>query len=402
MSAPATISNRIDSPTGLPLGGMLVGDPNPAPVNRRLPAEQLGGENESTASTSPGSPRALAGNVLDPLNCADWDERVNRWPTASVFHSSAWLAVLADSYGFKPFAVVAPAEAGGRAALLPMMECASPLFGRRGVSLPFTDAVPALADTAGAVPALFERALELARARRWRSLELRGGAGFDNAPPSVTFLGHWLDLNRGADGLWSCLDDSVRRALRKAVRAGVEVCCETSWESVEHFYGLHCQTRRMHGLPPQPLSFFRNIHRHLIARGAGCVFSARHQGQLLAAAVFLHRGRHAVYKFGASDKSRQDLRANNAVMWEAIKRYAAEGFESLDFGRTSCQQAGLRRFKLGWGTRETAIAYWKFDLRRRAFAAGKDRSTGWHTALFRRLPLPVLRWLGARLYPHLI
>lgn len=401
MSAPATISNRIDTPAGLSLGARPTANADQVPVSRKLTAEPVVGEIESAASAMPGCPRALAGDVLDPVNCPDWDERVNRWPTATVFHSSAWLAVLADSYGFKPFAVVAPAEGEERAALLPVMECASPLFGRRGVSLPFTDAIPVLADTAGAVPALFERALELARARRWRSLELRGGAGLDGAKPSVRFLGHLLDLDRDGARLWSRLDDAVRRALRKAARAGVEVCRETSWESVEHFYGLHCQTRRMHGLPPQPLSFFRNIHRYLIARGAGCVFSARHQGQVIAAAVFLHRGGRAVYKFGASDKSRQDLRANNAVMWEAIKHYAAEGFELLDFGRTSCQQVGLRRFKLGWGTRETAIAYWKFDLRRREFVTGTDRSTGWHTVLFRRLPLPVLRWLGAQLYPHL-
>lgn len=398
MSVPAAISNRVDWPVGLPVAGKPLGDSDQIPGNRKPQVEALGG---ATTSATPDNPRALAGEVLNPLNNPDWDDCVNRWPTASVFHSSAWLAVLADSYGFKPFAVVTPADGGGRAAMLPVMECTSPLFGRRGVSLPFTDTAPALADTAGTAPVLFEQALELARARKWRSLELRGGAGFGGARPSVTFLGHLLDLERGTDGLWSRLDDAVRRALRKAARAGVEVCRETTWESVERFYHLHCQTRRLHGLPPQPLSFFWNIHRHLIARGAGCVFSARHQGQVLAAAVFLHRGKRAVYKYGASDKNRQELRANNAVMWEAIKHYASEGFESLDFGRTSPQQAGLRRFKLGWGTRETSIAYWKFDLRRRCFVTGKDRSTGWHTALFRRLPLPVLRWLGARLYPHL-
>lgn len=343
---------------------------------------------------------ATAVRVFDPLASAAWEDWLNRWPSASIFHSSAWMAVLADSYGFKPLALVTPAREV-RPAMLPLMECASPLLGRRGVSLPFTDEAPVLADTPTEVHTLLDRALELGRERKWRSLELRGGAGLEDANAAVTFWGHTLNLDRNADGLWARLDDSVRRALRKAARGGVEVRRETTWEAVMQFYRLHCQTRRLHGLPPQPLHFFRNLHRHLVARDAGCLFSAYHQGHAVAAAVFLYRGKRAVYKFGASDKSRQELRANNAVMWEAIQHYAARGFESLDFGRTSCQQAGLRRFKLGWGTRETRIAYWKYDLRRRCFVTVNDRSTGWHTALFRHLPVPVLRWLGARLYPHL-
>lgn len=400
MLANATTPTRTD-PFGAPPEATEpngIGDRTPA---RGAPEPARDADRSLAGSPDPGRDNsASAVRVFDPLASAAWEAWLNRWPSASVFHSSAWMAVLADSYGFKPLALVTPAREV-RPAMLPLMECTSPLLGRRGVSLPFTDEAPMLADSPAEARTLFEQALKLGQERKWRSLELRGGTGLEGANASVTFLGHTLDLDRNPEGLWARLDESVRRALRKAARGGVEVRRETTWESVWQFYRLHCQTRRLHGLPPQPLRFFRNLHRHLMVRDAGCVFSAYHQGHAVAAAVFLHRGRRAVYKFGASDKSRQELRANNAVMWEAIKHYASEGFESLDFGRTSCQQAGLRRFKLGWGTSETRIAYWKYDLRRRGFVSGKDRSTGWHTALFRRLPLPVLRWLGARLYPHL-
>ena len=38
-----------------------------------------------------------------------------------------------------------------------------------------------------------------------------------------------------------------------------------------------------------------------------------------------------IYKYGASDERHQNLRANNRVMWEAIRRHAADGFAILDF-----------------------------------------------------------------------
>ncbi len=355
---------------------------------------------ETTVPQTNSVPLRLAGGACDPLTCADWDFWVGQWSEASVFHTTGWMAVLADSYGFRPYACVVPTQAG-RPALLPVMECSSPIFGRRGVSLPFTDAVPALAESSEQRQALWEQVLTLGRARKWRSVEWRGGMPAEGARTAISFYNHTLALEGTPDALWGRLDDPVRRALRKAARLGVEVRRETTWESVRHFYRLHGQTRRWHGLPPQPLSFFRHLHHHLIGRGAGCVFSAWHQGEVIAAAVFLQRGRRAIYKFGASDRSRQELRANNAVMWEAIRYFTASGLEWLDLGRTSYQQEGLRRFKLGWGARESMLNYCKFDLRRHTFVTAPDHSIGWHTAVFRRLPLPFLRWLGARLYPHL-
>jgi hypothetical protein len=349
------------------------------------------------------APANGAGNcqVVNLLATPAWDEWVLDWPAATVFHTSAWAAVLADTYGFQASGLVCP-EQSGRRALLPVMECSSPITGRRGVALPFSDHVAPLAECAADSRALFEAALALGRARGWRSVEFRGGfEELGQGDASSTFLGHTLDLREGEQALFGRFDGSVRQAVRKAARAGVEVRRESSWEAVVGFYDLHCQTRRSHGLPPQPVRFFRNIHRHLIARGAGWVFTAHYCGRPLAAALFLHAGRVALYKFGASDRGHLELRANNAVMWEAIRHYAGQGFATLDFGRTSPGQEGLRRFKQGWATVEKMIAYGKYDLRRNGFATSRDHSSGWHAAVFRRLPVPVLRWLGERLYPHL-
>ena len=59
--------------------------------------------------------------------------------------------------------------------------------------------------------------------------------------------------------------------------------------------------------------------------------------------MFFKLGRHAVYKFGASDERLQELRANNFAMFEAIRYLAEGGAETLHFGRTEKENQGLRR-----------------------------------------------------------
>src|SRR5205823_295553 len=117
-------------------------------------------------------------------------------------------------------------------------------------------------------------------------------------------------------------------------------------------------TRKRHGLPPQPVSFFLNIYEEVIKAGLGFLVMAKSGSRPVAAAVFFHHGKSAVYKFGASDESFQELRGNNLVMWEAIQSLARRGFKTLHFGRTSPANAGLRRFKLAWGTTEETISYY--------------------------------------------
>jgi hypothetical protein len=46
------------------------------------------------------------------------------------------------------------------------------------------------------------------------------------------------------------------------------------------------------------------------------------------------------------------LRANNLVMWEAIRWFSRNQFRSLHFGRTDQVQEGLMQFKRGWGAED--------------------------------------------------
>ena len=123
-----------------------------------------------------------------------------------------------------------------------------------------------------------------------------------DAEPSMRYYTHQLDLTVGYEEVLSGFDSSVRRAVRKAGESGLEVRVSHSMESMERFYKLYCLTRKRHGLPPQPYSFFESIHRHIVVPGMGIIVEASYQGKPIAANVFFLFGRTAIYKYGASDE----------------------------------------------------------------------------------------------------
>jgi len=344
--------------------------------------------------------KSLQMRILDPVHNPGWDVVVALHRDAGCFHTSAWARVLRQTYNHHPFYL--QFSRGRRlAALIPLMEVRSPFTGRRGVCLPFSDACEPLIFDPEAVDLVRDRLVRFARERRWKHLEIRGGKWLQPASSSVAkFYGHTLDLRRRVRDLADCFDSSVRRAIRKAERNNVSVAVGRNRQVIDDFYRLHVQTRRRHGLPPQPASFFLNIYEHIIKPGLGFTVLAQRESRPIAAAIFFRFGKNALYKYGASDKRFQEFRANNLVMWQGIQFLARTGAEKLHFGRTERENDGLRRFKLSWHTEEETINYFRIDPSGRPGLAPARHDSGFHKKIFGRLPLMFNQLAGSIIYPH--
>jgi hypothetical protein len=339
--------------------------------------------------------------VLDPLTHPSWDSLIAAHPDSTFFHGSAWARVLQETYGHRLFYFCRLAN-GQLEGLLPVMEVSSLWTGRRGVSLPFTDLCALLETGDEGDTGLHSLAIEKGRERNWRYLECRSDRhDWPNSSPALAFFGHVIDLKRGEQTIFDDFQGSTRRNLRRAKAAGLQITFGNTLESMRIFYSLHNLTRRRHGLPPQGFRFFKNIARHVVSAGHGFTVTAWVGNRPVAAAVYFHWGRQAIFKFGASDYAFQHLRPNNLVMWEAIKRFAADGYTSLHLGRTSLANQGLRRYKLGFGAREEKIGYCRYDFRKRAFVVRRHPVRETSSRVFRCLPLPMLRLAGSLIYPHL-
>jgi Acetyltransferase (GNAT) domain len=345
--------------------------------------------------------KSLGMRILDAVHDRGWDHVVALHHEAGCFHTSAWAKVLHQTYKHQPFYL--QFFSGRRlAALVPLMEVRSRFTGRRGVCLPFSDACEPLIFDPDAKSLIQSRLVRFAQERHWRYLEVRGSKPFHFATQSAArFYGHTLDLRCGPEELTTRFASSVRRAIRKAERSGVSAAVVRNREAVGEFYRLHVQTRRRHGLPPQPASFFLNIYEHIIKAGLGFIVLARQGSRPIAAAIFFRFGKNALYKYGASDKKFQELRANNLVMWQGIQFLAHYSAEKLHFGRTDYANEGLRRFKLSWGTKEETIDYFRVDPSGRKCLVAAPSDSSFHKKIFARLPLAVNRLVGAMIYPHL-
>ncbi len=365
-----------------------------APLLRSLPrvaAEQ----NEQP------SERSLNGILLNPLLDGKWENAISMHRDATIFHSTAWARVLLDTYGHRPCYIQMSLN-GSPFALIPMMEVQSALTRSRGICLPFSDYCAPLTFSSFGHELVAQKLQQIARERRWSYFELRSHSIVPNdVPASESYYGHFLDLRIGPEALISNFSSSVQRAVRKAQRSGLSVSIQTGPDTMAQFYKLHVRTRRRHGAPPQPRSFFINVQRHLISAGFGFIVLVECQRGPIAAAMFLKLGRHAVYKFGASDERVQALRGNNLAMFEGIKYLAEEGAETLHFGRTDKENEGLRRFKLSWGVTEEEIRYACFEMASGSWKRSRESRSIFHKRIFRALPASLNRLAGAIIYPHL-
>lgn len=339
--------------------------------------------------------------LSNPLAITGWDAEIGSLPQATFFHTAAWARVLWDTYGYNP--IYLTLRIGGKiAAVLPVMEVSSWLTGKRGVSLPFSDDVEILHSGPQSLRLLFEYVQTLAGKRNWKYFESRGGrSGLGDVPYSASFFKHHLKLQKNESAMLAQFDGSVRRAIRKAGQNELTVEFSQSVDSIRTFYHLFCKTRQRHGVPPQPYAFFANIQKHVLANHQGWVVLARQKNVPVAGAVFFHSAQAAMYKFGASDPAFHHTRANNFVIWEAIRHYAQKDFTDFDFGRTSISNTGLRSFKLGWGTRERTIDYVTYHTRSRSFLSARVNRGQRLFDVYKFVPIFLSRIIGRLLYRHI-
>ena len=340
--------------------------------------------------------------VISPADATRWQRTLDRLPASTRFLAKDWTSILKDAYGFAP-RLIALETGDALLGALPFVTVKSPFTGTRGISLPFIDSSPAFCPDSAHYRQLFEKFVQVGKEEGWRYAETR-----DNAPPmasprpSLTFYNHIVDLQASEDELFARLKSCNRRAIRKAQKEPLSIETSQSAEALAAFYALQCATRKRHGLPPQPYQFFQTLHRHLIASGKGCIISAHHEGAAIASCLYLEQGDIVHYKYGASDYRFQHLRANNLVMWEAIKLYAQKGLREMHFGRNAQSgQETLRRYKLSWGAREEEIHYLRIDPESLAVEPMHDEAYGWHNRIFRHLPKPLAILAGNLLYRHI-
>ena len=313
-----------------------------------------------------------------------------------------WVKVLNDSYSYKPkyFLAYKDNELVG---ILPLMFIESWLTGKRAVSLPFSDFCGPLFKADIEPSEILQKIFEICIKERIKYVEFRSATSKfpQEAQHFRTDLNHVLRLDKKESELLKSFSENTRRNIKKGAKFNLELKIQNDYSGVRMFYEIHCDTRKRHGLPPQPFNFFENMFKTIFSTGAADILFAYHDKNCIAGAVYLKFGKKLLYKYGASYSKYNKLAGNHFVMWEAIKKYLAEGFCEFDFGLTEMNNDGLRKFKLSWNTEEKFIYTTRYNIVTEKFLPFETMIEGFHNKIFRRTPAFFLKIIGAALYKHI-
>ena len=340
---------------------------------------------------------------LNPLQDLRWQRFVDRHPRASVFHTACWLQALRRTYGYEPvvYTTTSPRKELSNGIVFCLVR--SWLSGGRLVSLPFSDHCEPLA--VGDDLAELMDWLKASRHRKhWKYVELRpvspnGYARKCDVLKSEKFSLQVLDLKPDLDTLFHNFHKScVQRKIHRAEREHLTYEEGRSDELIKKFYNLLLLTRRRHGLPPQPLVWFRNaiscLGSHILVRVAS------KENQPVAGMVTLQYKDALVYKYGASDSRFNSLGGNSLLFWRSIQDAKKDGLLKFDLGRSEPDNSGLVNFKENWGAVSFPLEYYRLPARQ-AF----HLHSGWRTRLakgvFSLMPDSLFTATGKLLYRHI-
>ena len=212
----------------------------------------------------------------------------------------------------------------------------------------------------------------------WKPQSVAGG--FAAGQPQYNFQIPLVDADgnpRSEDDVLRAMNQQWRRNIKKAAKAGVEVEHGTRAD-LKAFHELYAHTATRDHFTPRPLGYFETMFDALGAEEPDRIrlYLARHEGDLVAATIWIRVGVHTWYSYGASSTEKRDVRGSNAVQWQMIRDSLAAGAhvydlrgitDTLDSGDS---HVGLIQFKVGTGGEAVEYAgEWDLPLNRPIYKA---------------------------------
>jgi lipid II:glycine glycyltransferase (peptidoglycan interpeptide bridge formation enzyme) len=298
----------------------------------------------------------MTGTITQVTDDAEWDQLVDASPDGEFYHSAGWLHCVEKGFGVELFRLGLTVDSR-LVAGLPIFTRKLGLFLVAGSPL-FNLATPQLGPIVTSID--FERALmeafDVFQAEhrvafveiffgREADTELLGRLGYRIE------AGESLNLQvagRTADQLWQGFEGRSRTAIRKAEKSGVQVVQARDPDFLEQYREMSTAIfARSHRLPPMTARLHAAVWADLVSTGAARYMVAEADGQTLAAALFLRRGRRLYYADAASTPLGDRLGANNIIQWNVIQDAVESGIEVYDM--TGSGMPGIARFKRSFG-----------------------------------------------------
>lgn len=294
---------------------------------------------------------------------AEWDRYISEHPRGSIFHTAGMLRCQVAARDFYPLAYGAVTAEGKLVAAL----AANRVVTSSGLGLPLAARSVFYAEPLADPTEEGRRGLKMLVAEHDRQMhsrvlfaEVRPIFGSMDLEEALTeqgyerfgYLNYEFDLQGDNETLFGRLGPKRRNNVRSAQRRGVVVAECLPGTGVEPLYAMLKESYAVSQLPMVDRSLFEAAACEW-GRETYRVYVASWEGRVVAAACFLTYKQRVVCWFAGAVRI-PGVSATSLLFWEAMRAYAAEGYQIFDFagGGWEGEVYGPGRFKAKFGGRE--------------------------------------------------
>jgi FemAB-related protein (PEP-CTERM system-associated) len=328
--------------------------------------------------------------TLDSANYARWDNFVQQNDDATFFHQSGWKTVIEQAFGHKTYFLYAEDD-GEITGILPLVHVKSLLFGNNLVSTAFCVYGGILAKDEQTYQNLDKEACRLAEQLGVDSLEMRNRV---QKSPERPFKNLYVTFRKELDADVEKNLLAIPRKQRAMVRKGIDAgLISTIDNDVERLHKAYSESVRNLGTPVFSKKYFQTLHDVF---GPQCeILSVEHNGQLIASVMnFYFKDQVLPYYGGGTDLAR-DLKGNDFMYWEVMRRSVEKGIKLFDYGRSKIG-TGSYSFKKNWGFTPEPLFYEFHLVKAKELPDINPLNPKYQLfiAAWKRLPLPVSQAVG--------
>jgi FemAB-related protein (PEP-CTERM system-associated) len=324
-------------------------------------------------------------------DAAPWDAFVESNPAATFFHLFKWKRVIERAFGHRTHFLLAERE-GRIVGVLPLAQIRSLLFGHSLISTPFCVYGGPVATDVPARDALIDAACKLATDLGVDYLELRNLERMRPEWPAkdlyVTFR---KTISQSSDDNLKAIPRKQRAVVRAGIDAGV-LKSQVGGEP-ELAWRVYSESVRNLGTPVFSRRYFKILAEEF---GKQCDVLTIVHGDVPVASVMSFYFRDEVLPFyGGGTAQAREVKANDFMYWELMRRSAEAGLRIFDYGRSK-RETGSYKFKKHWGFEETPLHYEYFLVKATAMPNVSPTNPKYKLFLeaWRRMPLWMSRMLG--------
>ena len=160
-----------------------------------------------------------------------------------------------------------------------------------------------------------------------------------------------LDLTKSEDGLLAAMSKKTRQYIRKSERAGLTIRRVRDSSELDGLLEIYHQTAARAGFAIHDDAYYRDAHAKLA--DSSLIFAAFEGAQPIAFVWLAASSRTAFELYGGMNERGQELRANYALKWHAIRKCKEWGIARYDMN--GLLNDGISTFKRSFADHEDML-----------------------------------------------